>query len=226
MNQKTSPQTLVPPDGDGAVPRRGRGRLSVQDVRELEAQLIAAAQEAFTTDGYGATSMASLARTAGVSKTTLYAKFPTKAALFRAIIDQQLDRAYGAVEETAGDAPKALASSLQHLAEQTVQAASAPENSKINRLIDWEAPRFPELAEIARARARHGIAHIAGLIRDFATKDGIPCRDPEGAAAIFNFMVRGLYYEIQMGVRSPGAEELRTMIEKIVSTFMASRSDW
>jgi AcrR family transcriptional regulator len=94
--------------------------------------------------------MTALARSAGVSKTTLYAKFPTKAALFRAIIDQQLDRAYGAVQETAGDAPKTLAGRLRHLAEQTLLAASQPENLKINRLIDWEAPRLPELAENAQ----------------------------------------------------------------------------
>ncbi|CAN7287689.1 TetR family transcriptional regulator [Phenylobacterium sp. LjRoot225] len=207
-------------------PRRGRGRLRVQDARELEAQLIAAAQDAFTIHGYGATSMAALARSAGVSKTTLYAKFPTKAALFRAIIDQQLDRAYGAVQETAGDAPKTLPGRLRHLAEQTLQAASLPENLKINRLIDWEAPRFPELAEIARVRGRLGIEHIASYIREFAAKDQVPCRDPEGAAAIFNFMIRGLYYDIQIGVRSPSPEELRAMIAKIVAAFLASRSTW
>lgn len=207
-------------------PRRGRGRLRVQDVRELEAQLIAAAHDAFTTHGYGATSMAALARAACVSKTTLYAKFPTKAALFRAIIDQQLERAYSAVEETAGEASKTLAGSLRHLAEQTVQAALQPENLKINRLIDWEAPRFPELTEVAKARARLGIEHIAQYIRDFAAKDQIPCRAPEDAAAIFNFMVRGLYYELQIGARSPEPDEIRRMVGKIVAAFLASRSTW
>jgi AcrR family transcriptional regulator len=206
--------------------RRGRGRLRAEDVRELEAQLIAAARDTFIAQGYGATSMAALARSACVSKTTLYAKFPTKAALFRAIIDEQLAQAYGAVRETAGPAAETLAGSLRHLAEQTVTAALEPANLNLNRLIDWEAPRFPELAEVVQARARIGIAHIAGYIRKFAAQDRIPCRDPEGAAEIFNFAVRGLYDELRVTGRRLSPDELRAKIERIVAVFLASRPDW
>lgn len=192
----------------------------------MEAELIAAARDAFATEGYGATSMAALARTARISKTTLYAKFPTKAALFRAVIDAQLAEAYGAVEAAAGEAPQTLASSLRHLAEQTLQRAMAPENLSINRLIDWEAPRFPELAEVSHARSRLGIERIASYIREFAAKDQIPCRDPDGAAAIFNFLVRGLYHDLGTGARTASPAELRTLIEKIVAVFLASRQSW
>lgn len=210
-----------------APPRRGRGRLRLEDARELEVQLIAAARDAFMAHGYGATSMAALARTAGVSKTTLYAKFPTKAALFRAIIDQQLEEAYGAVDAAVGEAPEAsLASSLRHLAEQTLLHASQPENQALNRLIDWEAPRFPELVEVAEARLKLSIGHVAAYIRDFAVRDGIPCRDPEAAAELFNFTVRGLYHEIRMGVRPAAPDEIRGRVEKIVAAFLASRPLW
>jgi AcrR family transcriptional regulator len=216
----------IPAAAEAAALRRGRGRPRVQDAQELEAELVAAAHHAFATQGYGATSMAALARNARVSKTTLYAKFPTKAALFRAVIDQQLDRAYGAVRAATGAAPKTLASSLRHLAEQTVTAALEPENLSLNRLIDWEGPRFPELAEITQARSRFSIGQIANYIRDFAARDGIPCRDPEGAAEIFNFMVRGLYHDIRSGAHPVDPRELRRMVEKIVAIFLASRPTW
>lgn len=222
--QKTTAKPIEPTPSAGQ--RRGRGRLRVQDVRELEAQLVAAAREAFVAQGYGATSMAALARTACISKTTLYAKFPTKAALFRAVIDQQLEEAYGAVEAAADTAPKTLAGSLRHLAELTVQAAMTPGNLSLNRLIDWEAPRFPELAEVAHARARRGIEHIANHIREYAAQDQIPCRDPEGAAEIFNFMVRGLYHDLRTGAHVASAGEIPPMIDKIVTVFLASRSTW
>lgn len=177
--------------------------------------------------GYGATSMAEVARSAGVSKTTLYAKFPTKAALFRAIVDQQQDEAYGAVDEAVGEASeRSLASSLRHLAEQTVLHASQPENLALNRLIDWEAPRLPELAEVTHARLKRSIGRIAGYIGEFAARDGIPCRDPEAAAELFNFTVRGLYHEIRMGVRSAAPDEVRARVAKIVEAFLASRSLW
>lgn len=214
----------VPADPAPDLPRRGRGRLRAVEVQALEADLIAAAREAFTTLGYGATSMAALARQAGVSKTTLYAKYPTKAALFRAVIDQQLDRGYGAVTE--GEAPGALADGLGRLAETTLLAALSPENVRLNRLVDWEAQRFPEVAEAARARARISIDHIARYIRDFADRDGVPCRDPEAAARIFSFMVRGLYYDASLGVGSAGPRAVRATVKRIVADFLASRPSW
>ena len=223
----TAPTAPAGPTEPAAPPRRGRGRLRLQDAQALEAQLIAAARDAFMADGYGATSMAALARGAGISKTTLYAKFPTKAALFRAIIDRQLAEAYGAVEAAVGEAPDgSLGSYLRHLALQTVLHALQPENLALNRLIDWEAPRFPELAEVAQLRARMSIEHIAGYVRQFAARDGIPCRDPEGAAELFNFTVRGFYYEIRIGVRSASPDEVRMRIDKIVAAFLASRPLW
>lgn len=223
----TAPAAPAPPTKSTAPPRRGRGRLRLEDAQALEAQLIAAARDAFMADGYGATSMAALARGAGISKTTLYAKFPTKAALFRAIIDRQLAEAYGAAESAVGEAPdSSLANYLRHLAVQTVLHALQPENLALNRLIDWEAPRFPELAEVAQLRARMSIEHIAGYVRQFAARDGIPCRDPEGAAELFNFTVRGFYYEIRIGVRSASPGEVRARIDKIVAAFIASRPLW
>jgi AcrR family transcriptional regulator len=223
----TAPKDPIVPPENAGPPRRGRGRLRLQDAQALEAQLVLAARDAFMADGYGATSMAALARGAGISKTTLYAKFPTKAALFRAIIDRQLAEAYGAVDAAVGEAPdNSLASYLRHLAVQTVLHALQPENLALNRLIDWEATRFPELAEVAQLRARMGIEHIAGYIRDFAVRDEIPCCDAEGAAELFNFTIRGLYYEIRVGVRSAAADEVRARIDRIVEAFIASRPLW
>ena len=206
--------------------RRGRGRLTADEARKLEADLLGAAEEAFTREGYGATSMAALARTARVSKTTLYAKFPSKAALFRAIVERQLELAYGAAQQTAGAAPKTLAGSLSHLAEQTLKAALEPQSLRLNRLIEWESPRFPELAEMARDRRRRAIALVASYIRAFAVEDGVPCRDPEAAAELFTFMVRGFYHDIQVGARSGDPDEIRAMVEKIVDAFLANRSRW
>lgn len=206
------------------LPRRGRGRLRAVEVQALEADVIAAAREAFTTLGYGAASMAALARTAGVSKTTLYAKYPTKAALFRAVIDQQLEGGYGAVAQ--GEPPATLAEGLERLAETTLLAALAPENVKLNRLVDWEAQRFPEVAEAAKARARISLGHIAGYIGDFAERDGLPCRDPEMAARMFSFMVRGLYHDATLGLSPTAPKLVRAMVKRIVADFLASRSSW
>lgn len=205
---------------------RGRGRPRTEDVEHLEAQLLAAAQEMFGKHGYGATSMAALARAAKVSKTTLYGKFSTKAVLFRAIVEQQGENAYRVLRKIDGSRHKTLASSLQHMAEQTFIAATSREVLQITRLIEWESPRFPELGEASRARARLGIELFASHIRAFAAKEDRPCRDPDGAAEILNFLLRGLYQSIRMEDQLPAMSVVRRKIRKVIQFFMASRANW
>src|SRR4051812_48118631 len=71
-------------------PRRPRGRPKLEDLPALEARLIHVAMSHFMANGYGATSMASIARAARVSKDTLYSRFSSKAVLFRAIVKDQI----------------------------------------------------------------------------------------------------------------------------------------
>src|SRR5687768_5585838 len=56
-------------------------------VQESRRRIIAAAHELFTTRGYGATSVAAVAKAAGVSTPTVYAAYGTKARLLKEAID-------------------------------------------------------------------------------------------------------------------------------------------
>src|SRR3954468_22205932 len=53
------------------------------------AQIILAAKELFTSQGFGTTSMDAIARTANVSKATLYAHFSGKEELFAAMVSNE-----------------------------------------------------------------------------------------------------------------------------------------
>src|SRR6185312_14690775 len=67
--------------------------------------ILEAARALFLEVGYGATSVDAIARAAGVSKATLYGHFPSKEALFEAVVVAQCRRHATAVEalDTAGD---------------------------------------------------------------------------------------------------------------------------
>src|SRR3546814_5695128 len=56
----------------------------------------------FCTHGYGATSLNQIVRAAGVSKTTLYARFASKNELFRAIMHEQIERIDRSEERRVG----------------------------------------------------------------------------------------------------------------------------
>src|SRR4051812_9281247 len=71
--------------------RRPRGRPRTEDLKGLEARLLLEARKLFFERGYGATTMSDVADAARASKTTLYARYPSKAALLHAIVAEQID---------------------------------------------------------------------------------------------------------------------------------------
>jgi AcrR family transcriptional regulator len=205
---------------------RPRGRPKAEDLHELEARLISVALQTFIEHGYGATSMAAVARAARVSKNTLYARFPSKAALFRAILTDQIQRTGIAVERDLRRAGRSLEGSLQAFGEQTLRASLVPEIRHLNRLIASEAVRFPELGAAAEARMQMGVQQVAAHLRDAAEREGWPCRDPDAAAEIYVLMLRGWYSQVVLNSRPVGRAEIRRIVERAVRAFMCSRGEW
>jgi AcrR family transcriptional regulator len=208
-------------------PPRPRGRPRNEEVHELESRLISVSRQLFGAHGYGATSMAAVARAARVSKNTLYARFPSKAALFQAIIDHQIEELHPAVDTPVRSREKSLEATLRAYAEETIRASLHSEILQLNRLIISEAARFPELAEAAAARMEIGVEQVAALIRDAAEREDIPCRDPRKPARMFLTMTRGWYYgDILLTNRMVSGPEVREFVDDILRTFMAGRAAW
>jgi AcrR family transcriptional regulator len=67
---------------DPVQPRRPRGRPKTDDLA-LKARPLLVGRQLFFRHGYGATTMSAVAQAARASKTTLYARFPSKAATSR-----------------------------------------------------------------------------------------------------------------------------------------------
>ena len=76
---------------EGAA-KRSRGRPSVRSDAETRHIIADAAQREFLANGYVGACVDDIAKSAGVSKKTLYRLIPTKADLFRASITDRIDR--------------------------------------------------------------------------------------------------------------------------------------
>jgi AcrR family transcriptional regulator len=93
-------------------------RFTMQDVADLRVQrgratrdrLIAAARELFGARGYDGTSIEAVLESAGVARGALYHHFPTKEALFDAVLDQVVADVAEAVADAARAAPDPVAS--------------------------------------------------------------------------------------------------------------------
>lgn len=112
---------------------------------EKTRQILDAALEAFLAMGYGAVSMDAIAARAGVSKATVYTRFPSKEQLFAAVVSRECDACARRMCVAECSPALDLASALRRVAQELMDMITLPRNLAILRLVIAEEPRFPEL---------------------------------------------------------------------------------
>jgi AcrR family transcriptional regulator len=134
-NCKASPVRIAP---------RKRGRPSRAESDGIEARVVEFARAELIRHGYGQASLTSVARAAGITKMTLYRKFPDKAALFRAVVNASVDHFETAFEL---DVEPEIETTLMTIGRRILEEWDEP-LIEIMRLVFAEARRFPELSRI------------------------------------------------------------------------------
>ncbi|MEV4020474.1 TetR/AcrR family transcriptional regulator [Nonomuraea angiospora] len=111
---------------------------------QKRAAILQAATRLFLDAGYDGTSLAKIAEAAGVSKATLFKQFPTKAALFDAIVTESWK-----VEDEDELSPPTgdLRAGLTTIGRRYVALLTRPGMAALFRIVIAELPRFPELGE-------------------------------------------------------------------------------
>lgn len=127
---------------------------------EKRALIVRAATELFLELGYDRSSLARIAESAGVSKATLFKQFPTKAALFDAIVTESWTSADVLEVPETGDVSAGLTTIGQNYA----ALLTRPEMTDLFRIVIAELPRFPELA---RAQFAQGKMPWFESVRDY-----------------------------------------------------------
>lgn len=102
------------------------------------------ATELFLTDGYGSTSIETVAGRAGISKRTFYHRFDNKAALFAAVVHRIVEQIRPPAEVPLVEGAT-LHEILRRLAGFIVRAALSPQAVALHRLVTAESTRFPNL---------------------------------------------------------------------------------
>ena len=111
---------------------------------QKRAAIIEAATRLFLDAGYAGTSLAKVAEAAGVSKATLFKQFPTKAALFDAMVTESWTvEDDGDLRPPTGD----LRAGLTAIGRRYVTLLTRPGMAALFRIVIAELPRFPELGE-------------------------------------------------------------------------------
>jgi len=201
---------------------RKSGRPPRADALKLREQILQVATELFLEEGYGSTSIESVAARAGVSKRTFYDRFDDKAALFAAVVHYIIEhiRPPADVPLLAG---ASLPEILQRLAGLILKAALSPQALALHRLVTGESSRFPELAFAVETEGRQSEATdlIAGLLAREQRHAKIDTEDQRFAADQFIYMVVTLPQRRALGFGTPmTAAELNAWARKVVILFL------
>jgi TetR/AcrR family transcriptional regulator of autoinduction and epiphytic fitness len=167
---------------ESAIPESTERNLSSE---KSEAILLGAMQE-FLANGYAATSMDRVAKTAKVSKATVYSHFQDKESLFIAIIKYLVEEKFCAIFEPVGTENLAVEPEiiLRELANRMLDSGcKEPHFQNFMRVIIGESGRFPQLARAFVSNVEQ--AGFRLLCRYFTNCPQFKFADPEAIARIF-----------------------------------------
>jgi AcrR family transcriptional regulator len=154
-------------------------------------EIIAAALASFAERGYAATKLEDVAAAAGISKGTIYLYFPTKDALFRAMVRHVVSPRIAAFERfiAAGadaPAPDRIRRYIEHMWEHL----RGPFFPILYRLTIGELPDFPDLLRFhVQETAGRTLTICAGIIRQGVAAGEFRRVDPEATARIIHAVV-------------------------------------
>jgi AcrR family transcriptional regulator len=169
---------------------RPRGRPTADAAQAREGDLLAVAGALFEQHGFAGVTMAEVARRARIGKATLYARYPDKGALFRAICSYACRVPAGRIAAVVVEG-RPEAEVLGDFAAAIAEATADPAADRFLRLAIFEAPRFPALADQICAESRAVSAPLTDWLVELKRQGRLPSHDPEMLAGQFVALVTG-----------------------------------
>lgn len=186
--------------------------------QQRRTKILAAATRLFLKIGYGETSIDAIVEKSGGSKATLYSFYPTKADLFRAVIES-IVASNESVELRSLDN---IRDTLVEFAEQRLRVVFSRKHRELTRLIIAERERFPD---IARMYYERGPLHSHTLLRDYfeilINKGLIDITSAGEASEFFRGMLMHQRYieQLYLNASQPSAEEICVRARHVVDRF-------
>ncbi|MDE2018380.1 MAG: TetR/AcrR family transcriptional regulator [Hyphomicrobiales bacterium] len=211
-NPPESAETRTP--GDGAIK---------QD-RAKYRQILDGAARVFEGSGFDGASMNDIARAAGVSKGTLYVYFPSKEALFEAlVVERRREQAEQLCRFPEGESVPAEV--LRRFGLDLVTMMTQPSHLAQTRMVIAVAEKFPQIGRtFYEAGPRHGVLALARYVAAQAERGALDVEDAELAACQFVDMcksrevMRAMFRYIE---RADPAELARN-VDAAVKVFLAA----
>jgi len=203
---------------------RARGRPSPDVAAQIDEEILRGAREMFLTHGYERTSMAMVTQAAGVSKTTLYARYATKADLFRATVIYTLELITSPSLKVIEIGEHELREGLRIYGCEAMRLGLTSPWRDYERLIQCEGGQFPELASVLCERIELRVDTVSQFITTCAERDGAIVGDPARTARVYIMALRGFITSMVLRGASPDEEEIQALTGDLLEVLLAGRA--
>jgi TetR/AcrR family transcriptional repressor of mexJK operon len=203
-----------------SAPRNRAGRPAKSEAVQRRAAVLDRALEVFLDHGYVGATIELIAAATGASKRTLYGHYGDKTALFKAAVERAIEL-YADPEGLTIVESDDLEETLIALGRMRLAHVVSPVGMRLQRILNAEAYRFPEIFEWATERGSRPMSVLlADLLRRHAAIGRIEVESPEHAAIAFlSMVVGGPARLLQAGGRIDDAR-LEEMVGMAVRLFL------
>ena len=167
------------------------------DIDEKSQAVLQAASTVFLAHGFSAATTDMIQSKAGVSKATVYARYPNKEALFLAVIEHQC-QAFDAQLQALAHLNSGIADTLESLGRAYLDVVLSPEALALFRVVVAEAHRFPQIGRTFYLRGPKVIHDHVQRILDTAAEKGELDLRSIGVAAATTLFLGMLRHEAQL----------------------------
>ena len=189
--------------------------------QQRKAKILSAATKLFLSSGYGETSIDAIVERSGGSKATLYSYYPTKADLFRAVVDSIVTYQEGPELDSLDDVRETLVAFAEH----RLRVVFSRNHRALMRLIISERERFPD---IARMYYEQGPLHSHIVLRDYfdvlIERGVLDIRSADEACEFFRGMLMHQRYieQLYLDASPLSEEEVGVRARHVVERFLES----
>lgn len=175
-----------------AKSRPGAGRPTRAQAEQRHEELLDRALELFLENGFELVTIDAIAAAVGMTKRTMYALYQDKGALFRASVQRAIDRWLVPIEALHAVDSDDLEATLTAVARIRMANAISPAGLRLQRIINAESYRFPEILTLAYEQGmRPTIEFLTEVLRRHSKSGTLKIAKPEIAATAFLSMVVG-----------------------------------
>ncbi len=181
---------------------------------ETRARLLSVAETLFAEQGFDATGVADICVTAGVSKGAFYHHFPTKHALFQALLEGWLEQLDQQLDTTLQSSTN-MAAGLLNIAEGTGPIFEGAGTRSLIVFEFWmQASRHTDIWQTAVAPYRRYLERFAAIVRA-GMEEGAFRSDLDASAAGQTLMALAMGLLLQAFLDPQGADWGQTTLESV-----------